>query len=205
MTIQTPSSAEPTGESTRGSHTEAHLQLIYRINARDEIIHVNQVWDQFAAENAAPAALIALAPNNLLGQSLWRYVTDAGTRQLYRSLLTRVRPEEIIRFTFRCDSPECRRRLQMEIQGNQDGTIEFRSTPVLIEPRPAQFLLDWSVPRSSSVLTVCSWCNRIKIDDKWWEIEEGVEHSALFEDERLPRLSHGICDDCYGVMRTVVN
>jgi hypothetical protein len=51
----------------------------------------------------------------------------------------------------------------------------------------------------SGVLTICSYCHRIRIDQEVWQrIEQYVtSHSTIM-------LSHGICPDCYGnVMRSV--
>lgn len=44
----------------------------------------------------------------------------------------------------------------------------------------------------SGMLTICSYCHRIRIDDQvWQQIEQYVsKHSSIM-------LSHGICPDCY--------
>lgn len=51
----------------------------------------------------------------------------------------------------------------------------------------------------SGVLTICSYCHRIRIDQEIWQrIEHYVTSNSSF------MLSHGICPDCYGkVMRSV--
>ena len=51
----------------------------------------------------------------------------------------------------------------------------------------------------SGVLTICSYCHKIRIDQEVWQkIEQYVTNSSAI------MLSHGICPECYGkVMQTV--
>jgi hypothetical protein len=53
----------------------------------------------------------------------------------------------------------------------------------------------------SGVLTICSYCHRIRIDQEVWQrIEQYVTGNSTI------MLSHGICPECYGkVMQSVVS
>lgn len=179
--------------------------LVYRVDARERFTYVNAAWLDFALDNATEAVVASLTPENLVGQSLWEYVTDQTTRMLYRSVMARVRSREGVQFAFRCDSPDCRRLLQMQIALLDSGEIEFRTTPITIEPRPFVPLLDATAPRDEAWISMCSWCNRVRYLHGWYEVEVAVELGALFELARLPKVTHGICDDCYRQMQKVVS
>jgi hypothetical protein len=43
-------------------------------------------------------------------------------------------------------------------------------------------------------------CKKIKVSAKQWaEIEEGLVHLRLFEADKMPQLTHGVCHPCYQV------
>lgn len=51
------------------------------------------------------------------------------------------------------------------------------------------------------VIIICSWCNKIRVDEgDWQEVEELLKSLGLFDLELLPQPSHGMCDDCYEVI-----
>lgn len=59
-------------------------------------------------------------------------------------------------------------------------------------------------PRSAALLTLCSWCNRGRIGDRWAEIEEVVAELRLFDAE-VPRLTHGVCPSCVALVAAEVD
>jgi hypothetical protein len=64
------------------------------------------------------------------------------------------------------------------------------------ERRHPVTLLDPHVPRSETLLRVCSWCKRVPTDDGLWlEIEQAISVLSLVE-EVPPAISHTICDRC---------
>lgn len=175
--------------------------ILYRINTRDEIVYINTQWQRFAAENTPPGSDAKLTPDQVIGRSLWTFITDRTTREIYQVIVKRVRAREIVHFSFRCDSPDCRRLLQMDITALPDGSVEFHTFPLYVESRLSQPLLEHATPRGDSLMLMCSWCNRVRVDTGWVEIEVAVAEEALFEEEMLPALSHGICDDCFAAMQ----
>lgn len=173
------------------SHPPSDIR--YRVNDRDEIVFVNEAWNGFAERNTGAH----LVSDRVLGQSLWSFVTDRTTRLLYRDVLARVRSGRSVQFTFRCDSPECRRRLEMTVSREPDGLIEFHIRTLAEEPRPPQALLDPDQTRTETMLRVCGWCKKVKANDRWLEVEEAVSALALFDQPRLPAVTHGICEACF--------
>src|SRR5450631_2450126 len=80
----------------------------YQIDGHDDIISVNSAWKAFARSNGAPHLA-----EQVVGRSLWEFVSDGTTRQVYRDLLVRVRGGRTVTFSYRCDSPSLRRYMRM--------------------------------------------------------------------------------------------
>lgn len=171
---------------------------VHRIDADDVIVFVDEEWRAFARENGAPGL------SDAVGRPLWESIVGVEVRDVYRSLLGRVRAEErSIGFPFRCDSPARRRFLEMEIVPAEGGEVEFRSRLVAADDRPELIALlagEASVRPSDEVVVSCSWCRRF-LTTHWVEPEEAVRELGLFGGVPPPRISHGICEDCAAKLR----
>lgn len=175
--------------------------LIYRINAQDEIVYVNEAWDLFALSNGAPH----LIAEHVLQRPLWEFISDATTRELYQQAIALTRQGRTLRFPFRCDSPQERRFMEMILSPYPGDMVTFRSITLRIEPRPCVPLLDMGGARTEGLVRMCSWCKRIAVDDTWVEIEEGITRLRLFERATMPQVTHGICEACLErLMNTLV-
>jgi len=49
-------------------------------------------------------------------------------------------------------------------------------------------------PPSAVWLTICAWCARMRVGDRWIEIEDALETMGRVDDLRL---THGICPACF--------
>ncbi len=173
-------------------YMETSSIITYRVNAQDEIYYVSSSYDEFALENDGAAFL----SNNILHRPLWEFVTDATIKLLYGDMMQRVRRGHEMRFPFRCDSPTCRRLLEMNMIRLGNRAIEFQVRTLLLEPQPMQKLWAADAPRSKKLLRVCSWCKKIDVNGAWKELEEAVRGVHLFEGPKLPMVTHGICEPC---------
>ena len=186
-------------------HTPSDPQIItYEIDGRDRIIAVNDTWNQFADANHA-TELVNLA---LQGRSLWEFIVDRDTRAIYAMLVAKTRAtQQPVRFTYRCDTPEQRRLLRLELYPQDAGAITFTSSVLQVEDRPPVALLDPRTQRDDRFLTICSWCKQVELTDpvtgavEWVEVEEAVERLGLFEASIMPQLTHGICPSCLTTYR----
>jgi hypothetical protein len=167
-------------------------EFVHCIDRRDRISSVNRSWLAFAAENGWE-----VSADRLLATPLFSQIVGAETRHIYR-LIDRVRETgRPRRFSYRCDSPDCRRLMEMRITGKGRGELEFRSRVVRLERRDPIVLLDTAVPeRSADTLTVCSWCKAVRTDHAWVEVEDAVRRTGMLADAPPPRISHGICPTC---------
>jgi hypothetical protein len=175
-------------------------EMLYRLNERDEIIFVNEAWSDFAKANGGEG----LVAPRVLGRSLWGFVTDATTRQIYFDVLKRVRAGHQVQFRFRCDTPLLRRLLEMDVCQASAGVTDFRTRVIWVEQREYQVLLEPDRASSDAFLHMCAWCKKVDIGGKWAEVEEAVSHLRLFERPLLPQLTHGICHACYTEMMKIL-
>jgi hypothetical protein len=169
--------------------------IVYRIDSNNRIIEMDENWDRFALANDSPH----LVRDRIVRKPLFELISDPLSRHLYQLLIERIKHTgKPISFNFRCDSPDRRRymRMEMSYQDTCDG-ISFKSTTEREESRDSVELLSPQASRSDELVIICSWCKRIKIDDEEWEeIEQGVQRLGLFDADELPQLSHGMCPDC---------
>ncbi len=172
-----------------------HRSFIWNIDAADRIVHVNDAWLAFARENTAPQLTAA----SVLNQPIWRFIQGQETIYLYKQIFGRVRAgESPVKFPFRCDSPDCRRFMEMKLSLLSGDAIQFISHILREEWRQPVDLLDASRDRSGEFLKICSWCKKIYIPGQGWgEIEAAIEPLDLFGHHSMPRMTHTICDSCY--------
>ena len=178
---------------------KSRATLLYRLNQQDEVIHLSDGWGTFALENDAPELL----PEHVLGRSIWDFIFDLTTTQLYRDLFQRARAGRQSTFLFRCDAPDCRRQMEMTISGRKRGELQIKTRSLREEERLPQEVLDRHADRGDDLLRLCGWCNRVDVGGVWEEVETAVTLLGLFDRRCLPLLTHGICDSCYDVMTVI--
>jgi hypothetical protein len=169
----------------------------YRINEQDEIIFVDEAWNDFATANDGPE----LVRPRVLGRILWDFVGDGTTLLLYQQIVANVRQGGHALFTLRCDCPSYRRLLEMTVNAHSKGVVEFATRVLQVEPQSPVALLRRQTPRTNELLRTCSWCNRLELAPHTWiKMNDAVSRLQLLEAYRLPQLTHGICSDCFTAM-----
>jgi hypothetical protein len=174
-------------------------RFIWIIDAADKIVHVNDDWLAFAGENTAPQLTASL----VLDQLIWRFIQGQETSYLYQQIFRRVRAgKSPVTFPFRCDSPDCRRFMEMKLTLLPGDAIQFISHLVREERRDPVDLLDAFRDRSGEFVKVCSWCKKINIPGQGWgEIEAAIGPLDLFGHHTTPRMTHTICDACHAAVK----
>lgn len=170
-------------------------KFILKIDSKNNITYFNQSWLDFAKENNGESY-----EKIYIGQPLKKFIANPEVWLLYEMAIDSVRAgtKGEILWSFRCDSPECRRFMTMQISKDADDFIEFKSHIDKVEHRTSVGLFDPLIPRSSDCLTICSWCKKIKLGpDEWVEVEGAVETLKLFRNTELPKFTHGICPECH--------
>ncbi len=170
--------------------------LTYRIDAADRLTSVSPGWDDFALANDGAAATSEF----VLGRPLWDFISDVTTAALYRKVLQRIRSGRAMTYAFRCDSPACRRLMEMQIRLLDDtGAVEFCSTTLQEVQRalPPTAQADRSARADDEApIRVCGWCNRFDVAGAWLEMEDALPRLQLMEYPDARMMTHGICEDC---------
>ena len=169
----------------------------YWIDADDRIVRVSDGWAKFAAENGGGSMESAA---DILGQTLWSFISDTTLCNLYSEMVLLARKGRPIGFAFRCDAPCFRRVFQMRINAGPGDEVEFASTLEFEEAREAVALLDTRQPRNDQFVRMCSWCQRVQANGRWVSVEVAVVELGLMTGPTLPAITHGVCEECYGRM-----
>ena len=174
-------------------------RFIWIIDAADRIVHVNDAWLAFARENSAPQLTASL----VLDQPIWGFIQGQETSYLYQQIFRRVRAgKSPVKFPFRCDSPDCRRFMEMKLSLLPGDAIQFMAQLLREEWRDPIDLLDAPRDITREFLKVCSWCKKIDIPGRGWgEIEAAIGPLDLFGHHSMPRMTHTICDSCRSALR----
>ena len=173
---------------------EVDRSSIYRIDGEDHLTFVSAAWLEFAQANMVPD----LTEQRVLGRVLWDFISDAETIHLYMMILEAVRAaRRTVTVPFRCDSPDCRRLMELRLYPVHGG-IEFDARLIRSEPRDEVAFLDPRRPRSLTPQRTCCWCKRLDVDGEWLEVESALQRLRLFEAAPLPMLTHVVCSDCRG-------
>ena len=165
----------------------------WEIDADDRIVSVDQGFETFADQNDA-----AGLPARVIGRPLWDFIANREVRQLYWELLSKVRSERrAMEVPYRCDSPTCRRYLSLAITPLASGGVVFVSRTIREEPRPAMRLLERSDRPRGELLSMCSWCKKVKTPAGWTDVEQAVVELELLTEEHPRPITHGMCPDCF--------
>lgn len=170
-------------------------RVSYRLDDRDDIVFVSDSWGPFATANGAPGLAAGV-----LGHSLWDFVGEITTRQLYRDLIARVRTGRTAAFDYRCDAPERRRFMHMTMRPCDRHGVEFESVTLRTEGRRPVAIAARSADPAQRLLRICSWCKRVDVGRAWDDIETAVSRLGLFAAGAPPALTHAICAPCQARM-----
>jgi hypothetical protein len=168
--------------------------LLYELNARDEISSVSEEWLRFALANGGEP----LGAAQILGRLLWDFIGDLETQHIYRLLHRRVRAGGApVRLCFRCDAPDRRRLLDLEISAGSEGGLRYRVRTLREQERQPVALLEPYLPRSEDFVTICAWCERVAVPAHGWlEIEAAIAALPALAEARPPQLTHSVCEVC---------
>lgn len=176
----------------------------YTIDSEDRITSVCQNWCEFARDNKATDQCTSPL---ILGRTLWDFISDMETRHIYELMVQQVRmSNKQANVTINCDSPDLKRLIEITINPLDGNSIEFSSTIVEEEERDALPILDPSVERSRELVKICSFCKKIAVsENEWLETSQAVARLGLFGQSPMPKLSHGMCPECYSNVMADMN
>lgn len=172
----------------------AKREIMYRVDEQDRIVFVSPDWVAFAGGNGGSVDTKAL-----IGTKISQHLTDPTTQQVYHLVMAKVRDTgKSITLPFRCDAPDRRRFMELEISPLFQNYLQFH-TRLLLEEERAPVALLTSAGRvadgKSRTVLMCSWCKRVAAPE-WLEVEAAVLRLRLFDEAAAPLITHGMCPDC---------
>jgi hypothetical protein len=168
------------------------MQIIYHIDSENNIYQINQAWDEFAMSNDA-AYLIR---DKIVGNNIFSFISSEAMREIWSHIFKRCRRGADLIFDYRCDSPDVKRFMKMELKSLPDNHIKFIST-IINEEKIDLKVIDTSLKRNENKISMCSWCKKIRLSEHTWlEIDKAIDHLNLFFVDNMPQITHGICKTC---------
>jgi len=176
----------------------ANKRYEYIVDEQDRIVRLCDNWLYFAECNGGGETC---HPNMVMNKPIWDFIEGGEATHLYQVMLKRIRASNRgLKFSFRCDSPDKRRFLELAIEP-LNTFLRFTTYIMREESRDPVVILDASISRSQDCVKMCSVCKKIKVDaDSWAEVESAITNLKLFERPQMPAISHGVCGDCFKVM-----
>jgi hypothetical protein len=180
--------------------TPAADRYLYRLDPSDTIVFVSPAWLRFAQENDAPE----LTADNVVGKSLWHFITGSATRTLYVALLRalRERGTEIV-VPFHCDAPAQIRHMNLTLRRQSGGAVECEGAVLKVEPRPPVSILNRLALRSTESVPICSVCRRLELHGEWVDLASALVRKPLFNMTPCPRLEETVCPECGAILAQV--
>lgn len=131
---------------------------------------------------------------NILGSSYFEFIDDSMLIKILEKIFQKVREKRTsFHTTYRCDDEENIRTFSLDIIPTDNDNLKLIHKIIDKKPRIKPINL---TKRSSDIVYLCAWCNRIKIQDAFVEIDDAVNKLKLLEHNYLPEFSHCICNEC---------
>lgn len=172
--------------------------VVYIVDKNDTIQYVNSAWEDFAKNNGAAG----LNADWVIGKSIWPFIQGPEMQQLYRHCFENVRcSKKGVQIPCRCDSPNHRRFINLEILPLDASGLEIRCLLIKEEERSEVPVFSNEIRRDKQSFGMCSVCNRVHISSVGWvEVEEAVGRLNMLSDYWLPSLTPTVCEDCHQVL-----
>lgn len=186
-------SANPTKMNQNDYSNETYT---LRVDSRDIVRYVNPDWVKFARRNGNPRL-----GQEVLGRSLFDYIFGPDTYLAIQMLVRRVRESNNpTAYSFRCDSPDELRWMEMNVVPADDLCVEFHSKVTKTEtrtgPQIGAGVSDFD--SGENLIVVCSNCKRIEMESlAWVEVDVALDQLDYFNLDPNPGFTHGLCQDCY--------
>lgn len=142
-------------------------------------------------------------PSAVAGTNIFTHISGPAVIDAYKSYFAAIESgsSNHISFTYRCDTPHLRREMRMNLSAiHGDGRPSaILSQSLLIDERerPPISLFDFERYRSAEaslpIVTLCSFCQHVKMDGAWVAPEQYYHHGGTDQ----VRISHGMCTPCY--------
>lgn len=162
---------------------------IYFIDDNLRIINVGGEWDEFAINNEGDDIVFS----KIEGKSLLNYIKGDPTKMWIQTIIQLVKlKEEPIERPYRCDSPEIKRYMSMNISAESKYVLKFEHKILKVEPKTQTTLIKHFDNKSiTNIYKRCSICGKILFSGKWKEpdADQSINISKF-------KVIYTVCGDC---------
>jgi hypothetical protein len=169
--------------------------LSYTLDKSDAIIAVAGNWDRFAVENGGDDLL----STKIIGHRLDRFIAGDVTRMFVRTMLMSARTlKRNVRRTYRCDSPQIKRFMEMTIVPCSDGVLEVSHRQIRTEPYRHAVTITAAAGTTTGLIKRCSVCNRVRLRQSWRDADDALLAPCPPTAGAAAQLTviYGVCPDC---------
>ncbi|NWF36219.1 hypothetical protein [Mariprofundus sp. KV] len=168
-------------------------QLIssYWVDRHYTIAKVGADWDKFAIENGGEE----LVSPQIIGQNLFSYIASDTTRMYLRLILDHVwHIHHQANKPYRCDSPEIKRFMQMQISIDDENLLRLDHYLLATEPNSPPVHFSGIRSQNSNLIRRCSMCNRINVAFSWVDADLALKTGLITDPKQ--RVIYTVCGDC---------
>lgn len=136
--------------------------------------------------------------NTLLNRDFFKFLSLPELRILFKAIFKEViNKNKVFETFYRCDSLYSKRKYKLRIY-HEDHKIVMEH--FLVEETPLSESVNF-MTKGDLYLKMCSWCNKFYVSSQGYvELEEAIERLKLMEHDILPKITHGICQDCLATL-----
>ncbi len=166
----------------------------YTLDGDDTIVEVTGSWDSFALANSGSSVV----SSNVLGKKLDRVVSGDAALMFVRTMILSARTlNRPVYRTYRCDSPELRRFMEMTVLPLGQRSVRVVHRQLYCEPVVHQVPMEGMLSAGSgNYVKRCSMCNRIRTQGIWSEADAAVEEGRVVPSANPLKVIYGVCPDC---------
>ena len=178
-------------------NTSGVLAVEYQLDAKDRITALNEEWNRFATGNGGEQ----MQAENLIGRSLHDFISGDVTKMFVNAMLQSTRLTGKARtIQYRCDSPQMKRYMAMEIAPlGQNGLVSRHWTIQEVKLPSAISLM--TAPRPDGIrIKRCSMCNRLSRNGGP-VVEPEVASASGWFGEGLTQVIYFVCQDCQSAIK----
>lgn len=164
---------------------------VYHIDRDDRLVAINEAY----LCDGVAVGLGVQRSDTVLGRRLWDLIPQAAAWYEPLVRVTRIERRSFA-FAFRCDTPDLRRLMRMQIEAGPNDEVCFTSSVIRQQARAHVALLEPAAAIGLDLVSMCSWCKRVRAGDDWLEVEPALERLGIDAHDPMPGVSHGICPRC---------
>ena len=165
--------------------------LNYEVDKNGVIVSIQGPWDRFAKSNSGHS----ITKNETIGRNLFDIIRGPGVVHVYRMMhdVLLSSPARTIAFAYRCDAPDMRRFMTMEMKASGERIV-YLSTIEKEEPVSPPLVLDYE-SLGDEIVVLCSLCKDFRYpgeSNEWLPIERVLEKAP-----EVFAVSHSVCPSCF--------